>query len=289
MTNQPLDADAVLRDDALLDALGRGELLPEYGDDAAARMLLAWRDDIADTAGLPESKPVVPVRARSIGTAKVPPPRSPREDDAAEQPRRLFHPRMSGRVAVAAAVAAIAAGSAGSVAAASVAEPGSPLWPITKVVYEDRAKSVEARESSLELLREARQAADRNDPVRARRLLTVALREAGDVDDKDDKNKIEDEADAVRAQLAALDEPVTSPSPSASPQAPAPSASPTPEPPPSPSEAPVPPPPDPEPSSQPPSPTPVTSPPATAESPPPTPEPSDGLAPNEITESTGTS
>jgi outer membrane biosynthesis protein TonB len=259
MSQQPLDADAVLRDDALLDALGRGELLPEYGDDATAKLLLAWRDDVADTAGLPDMAPAAPVR--SIGTARVP-----------EQPvagRRRFH--LSRRMAIAAAFAAFAAGSVGSVAAAGVAEPGSPLWPITKVVYEDRAKSVEAREGALSLLREAREAAERNDPERAQELLNTALAEAGDVSDEADMDKIRAEAAQVQD---AIDEPVP---PAQVPQPPVPTASPDPVPstppsteptsPPSPTPGPV----EPSPDAPPPSPDP---------SPTPSSEPTTGMAPD---------
>jgi hypothetical protein len=214
MTQQPLDADAVLRDDAFLDALGRGELLPEFGDDATARLLLAWRDDVADTAGLPDAAPAPP--ARSIGTARV--PVTPVVD-----PRRF---RWSRRMTAAAAFVAFAAGSVGSVAAAGVAEPGSPLWPLTKVVYEDRAKSLEAREGALSLLREAQDAAERNDPERARELLDTALAEAGDVADKSDKDKIREEAEKVEEQIADTPPPAQKPGPSTSP-------TPTPEPTPS--------------------------------------------------------
>ncbi len=184
--NQPLDADAVLRDDALLDALGRGELLPEFEDDATIRLLLAWRGDIADTAGLPAHAPepvTVPhpaepepqvaepiVAARSIGTARVPAYVAD-EDDSGHSLRGL----LTRRVAVAAAFAAFAAGSLGSVAAASTAEPGSPLWPITKVVYEDHAKSVEAREDVLSPA--ARRAPGRR-PERARAGPEAARRRA---------------------------------------------------------------------------------------------------------------
>ena len=260
MTQQPLDADAVLRDDALLDALSRGEVLPEFGDDAAVKLLLAWRDDVVGTAGLAKESPAPAVPVRSIGTAKVPEPAPtpPRRDR-----RGLLSQRVSRRAVVAAVAATIGVGSIGSVAAASVAEPGSPLWPITKVVYEDRAKSVEARESSLSLLRRAQEAADHNDSDEAKRLLDTALKEADQVNDEDDKDKIEQQADEVRAQLAAIeDEPTAPASPPASPQAPAPTGTSSPAPAPSPT---------PEPSS-PANPSPTTEPQPEPTPPPPTPE-----------------
>lgn len=271
MTQQPLDADAVLRDDALLDALGRGELPDDFDDDATARLLLAWRDDVADTAGLPEPH-AVPVR--SVGVASVGDTRGPRRD---------LHHLLTRRAAAVAVIAAIGLGSIGSVAAAGVAEPGSPLWPLTKVVYEDRAKSLEAREGALSLLREAKQAAENNDPDQARRLLVDALQEAGAVDDGKDKDKILAEADAVRAQLAELTDP-GDPSTTPTPQNPA-TASPSP----APSTEPSNPPSSPSPSPTPSEPTPGEPPPSTEPTPTPSSEPTSATAPdgaNEVTPTT---
>jgi len=271
MSQQPLDADAVLRDDALLDALGRGEMLPEFGDDHTARLLLAWRDDIADTAGLPD---VAASPVRSIGTARVP-------TGPVAEPRRF---RLSRRVTVAAAFAAFAVGSIGSVAAAATAEPGSPLWPITKVVYEDRAKSLEAREGALSLLREARDAAEHNNPDQARRLLASALQEAGDVSDESDKDRIQEQADKVVAQLAAMDP--TDPAVPTSPPGSAPVTSPTPVPEPTPSTEPTTAP-NPSPSTPgDPGPSPAETP-TPDSSPPPSPEPSVGMAPDSTNVSPG--
>lgn len=234
MSQAPLDADAVLRDDTLLDALGRGELPSEFDDDATVKLLHAWRNDIAHAAGLPEVEPSpvgMPALYAPAGGA----------DTGTEPAGRLVvgRFRLSRRVLVAAAVGTIAVGSMGSVAAAGAAEPGSPLWPITKVVYSDRAESLEAREDALSLLREAKQAADHNRPEEAQRLLNTALEQADRVDGKKDKDKIEDQADEVRAELAAITEPTPtttpappaqSPEPSSSPAAPPPNPAPTPEP-----------------------------------------------------------
>jgi hypothetical protein len=187
---QPLDAEAVRRDDELLDALAFGELTDGYEADEAAQLLLGWRDDIV------HSPMVVPPRL-------VPPV------------RRQFG--LSRRMSVAAAVGVIAAGSIGSVAAASVAEPGSPLWPITRVVYADRAHSLEARDSALSNLKKAKQAAAKRKPAEAKKLLAEALKQVELVRPGDNSKELKDQVVALQQVLAAIDSPSGGPAPSSGP------------------------------------------------------------------------
>jgi hypothetical protein len=199
---QPLDSEAVRRDDELLDALAFGELVDAYDDDETAQLLLGWRDDIVHS-------PVVVAR---------------------QSPTPAGRPLgLSRRVCVAAAVGVIAAGSIGSVAAASVAEPGSPLWPITRVVYTERAQSLEARESALSNLKKAQQAAAKRKPDEAKHLLDEALKQADLVRPGDDRAGLKSQ---VRQVLATIQSPTGSPAASASPPRvfPTPDASPAPPP-----------------------------------------------------------
>jgi hypothetical protein len=168
--NSPIDADAVLRDDALLDALGRGELPADFAGDPTARLLFAWQGDLHEPA------PALPL-ARSTA---------------------LW---LSRRVTVAAAIGVFAAGSLGSVAAAAIAEPGDALWPITKVVYTERAESIEARDEAYLTLRQARVAIAEHRPDQARRLCDEARRKAGEVRENDDRAAITDELAKVLATL----------------------------------------------------------------------------------------
>ncbi|WP_157018335.1 hypothetical protein [Cryptosporangium arvum] len=233
--------DAILRDDALLDALGRGELPATYRADVTARLLTTWRDDLDE--GLPPLRsaeaeaPVLLAPARDDDTEVFRSPWGDSGDDTAQLPRLFsdgvsdpdridesvrsafvaagyarpteqlppvrpseaateqFQPsfdrlppaveekpvttlgerrprrRRFDRVVVAtAAVAAVlAAGSAGSVAAAATAHPGDKLWPISRVVYAERARSIEASEEAHASLQKAREALERGDTGAAQR------------------------------------------------------------------------------------------------------------------------
>jgi hypothetical protein len=273
MSQPPLDADAVLRDDALLDSLGRGELPSEFDEDATIKLLHAWRNDVAHAAGLPDDA------LATVG--------APALHDQAPAPVLLERrSRLRRPVLVAAAVGAIAVASMGSVAAAGVAEPGSPLWPITKVVYSDRAESLEAREDALSLLRDAKRAAARNQPEEARRLLITAMEEADRVDGKKDQDKIQDQVAEVKAEIAAIDEPspgVTTPS--TPPQSPAtPEPIPVPQNPP-PTTEPTVPPVETTPPAEPPPSTPAEPTPSPSLEPTPTPSLGDGVGPTGLTTS----
>jgi ribosomal protein S20 len=243
--------DAILRDDALLDALARGELPAAYRADITARALTNWRDDIDEglpplrAADLPspvllatprdnssDDTDVLFAPLRDLGaddTAQLPlllnegasgpdridesvrsafvaagyarpteqlPPVRPNDEptqqfpasfdrlppaDADDAPvtglssRRVRRRRFDRVVVATAAVAAVlAAGSAGSVAAAATARPGDTLWPISRVVYAERARSIEASQDAHASLQKARAAAERGDADAAQRYYAEA-------------------------------------------------------------------------------------------------------------------
>src|SRR5262245_11940614 len=112
----PLDVSTVTADDLLLDALGSGAEAP--ADDDLGKMLAAWRADLDEDAPPSEATavlaPVVPLRRprwRKVG------------------------------LGVAAAVLLFGGG---IVVGAANAGPDSPLWPITKTVYRDHARTAAA-------------------------------------------------------------------------------------------------------------------------------------------------
>ncbi|NUT37565.1 MAG: hypothetical protein HOV79_31360, partial [Hamadaea sp.] len=127
----PVDPDQLARDDALLDALGAGE--PGPADDDLAVMFSAWQTAVS--TDLPDA----PV---SVAPAPAPAP----------APRRRARPLAKLVAALAGAVVVLG----GSLtAAAGGAGPGSPLWPITKIVYADRADSRAAERTAQRLVDEA--------------------------------------------------------------------------------------------------------------------------------------
>lgn len=290
--------DTVLRDDALLDALGRGELPAHYRADVTARLITAWRDDLEepgpvgrpaltlapsedDTADLPrypagaahqlapetdetailpryaDETPALPAypdsgdrieepfRTAFVAAGYARPPDAGRvgelsgfgrSGDQLDEPtqqlgaalvglsgradddtparvgpvRRHVRRRRLDRIVVAAAAAAaiLAAGSAGSVAAASTARPGDRLWGISKVIYADRAQSIEASEEAHAALTKARAAAARGDAPAARRYLAEAEQKAHQV------RQDSDEGDLLKHDMATVNALADSLSPS---------------------------------------------------------------------------
>jgi hypothetical protein len=124
-TGEPVDMAQVRSDDALIDALTDPSRTSATDplDERLASLLLSWRDDVgATTAG-----PLVDIET-AASTVK-----------AAPRPRKR---QTLGPLAAAAAVLVIAFTGVGL--AARDAEPGNPLWGVTKVLYSEKAKSVEA-------------------------------------------------------------------------------------------------------------------------------------------------
>lgn len=121
---------AVQVDDALLDALGGtdAELTGSLADQELNELLLAWRRDV-DAEPIPEL-----IDTDSAVTTIA----------AGRQPVRTRH-RFLVPLATAAAVLAIAFTGVGL--AARDAQPGDPLWGLTRVLYSDHARSVEAAAS----------------------------------------------------------------------------------------------------------------------------------------------
>jgi hypothetical protein len=97
-------------------------------DDDVAAMLAAWRTDLAEPA-----------------PADHPPLRKPLRREV----------KVRAAIAAAAAVVGLAGG---LTIAASDADPGSPLWPITRLVYDDRADSRVAEQDARRAIASARQA-----------------------------------------------------------------------------------------------------------------------------------
>ncbi|GDY29281.1 anti-sigma-D factor RsdA [Gandjariella thermophila] len=121
---------AVQVDDALLDALGGpdAELTGSLADHELNELLLAWRRDV-------DGEPIPELVDTDTAVTTI---------AAGRQPVRTRH-RFLVPLATAAAVLAIAFTGVGL--AARDAQPGDPLWGLTRVLYSDHARSVEAAAS----------------------------------------------------------------------------------------------------------------------------------------------
>lgn len=179
----PVDLAAVQADDALLDALTSAL----YDDDAElARVLVAWRRDVdaepigelvdTDTAlaGINASRRVrrgltaSSLLRRLVLTVSRRTPAYRTAGLGGGIRRRRRHPVL-GPVAAAVAVLVIAFSGVGLVAKS--AHPDDQLWGLTKVLYADYARSVEAATDARAALRAAGEAADQGHTDRARDLL----------------------------------------------------------------------------------------------------------------------
>lgn len=128
------ELSAIQADDALLDALGGSDprVADELGDQELNALLLSWRRDI-DSEPIPELVDV-PAATTTVRTASF------ARRKGARVRRRMLVP-------VAAAAAVLAIGFTGTALAARDAQPGDTLWGLSKVLYADHARSVEAAAS----------------------------------------------------------------------------------------------------------------------------------------------
>ncbi|MEV0274072.1 hypothetical protein AB0H43_35315 [Hamadaea sp. NPDC050747] len=183
----PIDADQLAQDDALLDLLGSGS--PPPADDSLAVMLSSWQASVSSDEAAPA--PVV-------------------ADPAVRPSRRPFSARL-----VAAIAGAVVLLGGGLTAGAANAGPGSPLWPITKIVYGDRADSRAAAQQATALLDQATTAyADRRF-ADARSLTDQAATLLPKVTDAVDRQRLTTRIEQLRAALAAVTIPETGSSPTA--------------------------------------------------------------------------
>lgn len=205
------DLAMVHADDEFLDRLGAmnlrlddGDLDSEladfdgFGDDQLSELLLSWRRDV-------ESEPIGELVEPKLAAMTV----------QAARIRRKRRPRLLVPVAAAAAVLAISF--AGMGLAARDAQPGDTLWALTKVLYADHARSVEAAEAVKADLREAEAALTEGDVAEAKSKLEDAHAQLPTVTPEDGKSDLEEQHASLVAQLPGNPSGEASPPPSANP------------------------------------------------------------------------
>ena len=143
--DEAIDLALVHADDEYLDMLAgaglddRDQELGGFGDDQLTELLMSWRREV-------DSVPVGDLVDAKLATVTV----------HAARMQRKRRPRLLVPIAAAAAVLAIAFAGVGL--AARDAQPGDTLWALTKVLYADHARSVEAAQAVKDDLREAKAA-----------------------------------------------------------------------------------------------------------------------------------
>nr|WP_158881613.1 anti-sigma-D factor RsdA [Amycolatopsis anabasis] len=182
------DLSAVQADDALLDALGGSDpkIADGLGDQELNALLLAWRRDI-------DSEPLAELVDTETAVTTVKTAALARRHGLRGRKRRMLVP-----VAAAAAVLAIAF--TGTGLAARDAQPGDTLWGLTKVLYADHARSVEAAAAVRSDLNAALLAIGQRDFEAARKALDAAqaaLKQVASEDNLDELMKQHRELSAM--------------------------------------------------------------------------------------------
>lgn len=177
---RPMDIATLHEDDLLLDRLGRGEE-PADGD-AVASALSQWR------AGLPGGDPVDPVDDELLAAAM-----------AALRPPRAG--RVARRSAILSAVAVLAFGTVA--VAAEQAEPSSPLWPLTQLMFHDRAEARTAADAAADSVSAARVSIDGGRYDQASRQLDDAEASVARIGAGAEADRLHEEIAALRALIPA--------------------------------------------------------------------------------------
>ena len=166
----PTDIAMIAADDQFFD-------LPDDGDEVAT-MLAAWRADLEDD--LPT------VRSVAVPAALT---------------ERVVQPRRGSRRALLAVAAAVLALAGAATVVAADARPGSPLWPLTRVFYADRASSAVAEQDAQRAIEQARAAIAEGRYSDAEKLLDEATTRTSEVHDAGVLQRLLEQVAALRGLL----------------------------------------------------------------------------------------
>ncbi|SFB15138.1 hypothetical protein SAMN05216266_105238 [Amycolatopsis marina] len=180
-----VDEVTMAADDLLLDRLGRGEQQADTDSGAVADLLAQWRRALPDGTEADVREPLSVLSAPEV-------PRS-----------RRFGGRAA-RAVLAGATATVVAFGGASLAAAN-AGPDSPLWPVTRVLYPDRAESRTAADAVVQTLGAARAALDQGRGTEADRLLDEASVLLTDVREPAVAQRLRTEVEQLRVLVVAVE------------------------------------------------------------------------------------
>lgn len=186
--DEAIDLALVHADDEYLDRLSGATLgnpdgfIDAFGDDQLTELLMSWRRDV-------DAEPIEDLVDTKLATVTV----------HAARMQRKRRPRLLVPIAAAAAVLAIAFAGVGL--AARDAQPGDTLWALTKVLYADHARSVEAAQAVKDDLREAKAALEDGNIDVAKSKLEDAHAALPTVLPDDGRNDLQAEHTSLMAQL----------------------------------------------------------------------------------------
>ncbi len=190
--DEPVDLVAVQADDELINALAAGASVPSAGgafhaDDQVVALLSTWRAEVV-AEPIPELVDLeTAVAAVKAGIPSARPKRSARA-------RHL--------VSVAAAAAFLVLVGGGVTIGSATAEPDSALWPVSKVLFSERADSVEAAARASDKIEDAKQALMDGKPEQATADLAQAQPDLAKVRPQEGKDELVGVKDFLVAKAA---------------------------------------------------------------------------------------
>jgi hypothetical protein len=191
--DEPIDLAAVQADDELINALAAGFGVPSssgrafHSDDQVVALLSNWR---ADVVAEPIPELIDLETAVAAVKAGMPPARRTRSARA----RHL--------VPVAAAAAFLVLVGGGVTIGSATAEPDSALWPVSKVLFSERAESVEAAVRASDKIDNAKQALMEGKPEQASADLAQAQQDLSKVRPQEGKDELVGVKDFLTAKVA---------------------------------------------------------------------------------------
>jgi hypothetical protein len=201
--DEAIDLALVHADDEYLDLLAGADIddRDDFAGDHLTELLMSWRRDV-------DAEPITDLVDTKLATVTV----------HAARTQRKRRPRLLVPIAAAAAVLAIAFAGVGL--AARDAQPGDTLWALTKVLYAEHARSVEAAQAVRNDLREAKDALTDGNIEVAKSKLEDAHATLPTVLPDDGQNELSEEHASLLAQLPGnpSDEPGSAPPPDPSTQ-----------------------------------------------------------------------
>src|SRR5690348_3380445 len=191
--DEPIDLAAVQADDELINALAAGFGVPSsrgrayQADDQVVALLSSWRADVV-------AEPIPELIDLETAVAAVRAGMSPAKPTRSARARHL--------VPVAAAAAFLVLIGGGVTIGSATAEPDSALWPVSKVLFSERAESVEAAVRVSVKIDNAKQALAEGKPEQAALDLAQAQQELSKVRPQEGKDELVDVKEFLTAKVA---------------------------------------------------------------------------------------
>lgn len=189
LSEEPIDLVAVQADDELISALAAGMAVSAPGvhgydaDDQVVALLASWRSEV-DSEPLPELVDLDTAMA-TVQAASRP---------AGRRARHLFP--------LAAAAAMIVFTIGGVSYGAAEARPGDTLWGVSRVLYSERAESVEAAVRVESRIDQAKDALTRGEPEVAAQVLAAAEEDLAAIRIEEGLVELSDTASFLEAKAA---------------------------------------------------------------------------------------